>query len=639
MAIRSKTDLDAAASRGKASLYPDKPRIFVGAASCGLAAGADDVIQALNEANSRLGKNYEISRTGCLGFCQVEPLVDVWMPGKYRVVYQTVDPKKATEIMEAAVTGKVLPEYALMKLTGEYDVFHDRRLDYAFSNHVPGLDAIPPLEEVPFYKKQYKIVLRNCGFADPANLDHYIARGGYYPLYATLSGKEPDEVVDIVLKSSLRGRGGAGFVTGTKWKICRDIKSDNKYVVCNASEGDPGAYMDRGVLEGDPQAVVEGMIIGAYAVGNCNEGYVYVSNEYANAKARLIKAIEVARDAGLLGHDIFGSGFDFDIKINRGGGAFVCGEETALIMCLAGQVGEPRQRPPYPVAVGFKDQPTVINNVETWANIPVILNRGAEWFSSMGTQNSKGTKVFSLVGSIKNTGLVEVPMGITLREILFDIGGGVPGDKKFKAVQTGGPLGGTLILDTESIINLPVDFEALADAGSMIGSGGMIVMDEDACMVDLARYFLNFLKWESCGKCVPCREGIRQMLAILERICNGEGKEGDIELLEEMGSIIKKASLCALGQSVPNPVLSTIRYFREEYNAHIRDKKCPAGVCKELINYSITDKCNGCQVCVPVCPTVAIKGVAKRLHHIDDSLCIKCDACYEVCELNAVERR
>jgi len=466
---------------------------------------------------------------------------------------------------------------------------------------------------------------------DPTSIDDYIAIGGYTALAKVLISMEPEKIIEEIKKSGLRGRGGGGFPTGRKWESCRNAKSRDgiKYVICNADEGDPGAYMDRSLLEGNPHSVIEGMLIGAYAIGS-NDSYVYVRNEYPLAVKNLEIAIRQAEEYGLLGENILGSKFNFRIKISRGGGAFVCGESTALIASIEGKRGEPRAKYIHTVEKGLWNRPTNLNNVETWANIPLIINKGAKWYSSIGTEKSKGTKIFSLVGKINNTGLVEVPMGISLREIIYDLGGGIPKGRKFKAVQTGGPSGGCI---PEELLDLTIDYEKLTEAGSMMGSGGMIVMDEDTCMVDIARYFLNFLKDESCGKCVPCREGIKRMQEILTDICEGKGKKGDIELLEELSETVKKASLCALGGTAPNPVLTTIRYFRDEYQAHIEEKRCPAGVCKELIRYSIAqEKCTGCGACQKVCPQGAILGEKKEPRTIDEGKCIKCGACLEACK-------
>ncbi len=535
----------------------------------------------------------------------------------------------------------VKPDDIFYQLLKEDDIAHLVEEHFLKGRPVQKLMYTPPAEESPvpkmsdidFFSKQRLIALRNRGMIDPEQIDEYIARGGYTALVKALTGMTPKQIVEQIKQSGLRGRGGAGFPTGKKWELLAGAKRTPKYLVCNADEGDPGAFMDRSIIESDPHSILEGMIIGARATG-ASHGYVYIRNEYPLAHERLIKAIAQAKEYGLLGKDIFGKGLDFDFSIQQGAGAFVCGEETALIASLEGRAPEPRVRPPFPVESGVWGAPTNINNVETWANVPEIINKGAEWFSSIGTETSKGTKVFSVVGKVKNTGLVEVPMGITLREIVYDIGGGITDDKEFKAVQTGGPSGGCIPM---SLLDLPIDYEKLAEVGSIMGSGGLIVMDEDTCMVDVARYFLEFLKDESCGKCTACREGVDVMHGILVRICEGKGKEEDIELLEELAEAVKDASLCALGATAPNPVLSTIRYFRPEYEAHIKDGKCPAGVCKALITFAIDkEKCKGCLLCAKNCPQQAITGEAKQPHTIDQDKCIKCGVCLDVCKFDAV---
>ena len=535
----------------------------------------------------------------------------------------------------------VKPDEVFYQLLSEDDIAHLVEEHFLKGRPVRKLMYTPPAEKAPvpkmsdigFFSKQRLIAIRNRGMIDPEQIDEYIARGGYTALVKALAEMTPTQIVGEIKRSGLRGRGGAGFPTGRKWELVANAKRIPKYLVCNADEGDPGAFMDRSIIESDPHSVLEGMIIGAKATG-ATHGYVYIRNEYPLARERLAKAIAQAREYGLLGENILGKDLSFDISIQQGAGAFVCGEETSLIASLEGRAPEPRVRPPFPAESGVWQAPTNINNVETWATVPEIINKGAKWFSSIGTETSKGTKVFSVVGKVKNTGLVEVPMGITLREIVFDIGGGITDDKKFKAVQTGGPSGGCI---PESLLDLPIDYEKLAEVGSIMGSGGLIVMDEDTCMVDVARYFLEFLRDESCGKCTACREGIDVMYNILVRICEGNGVEGDIEQLEDLAGAVKDASLCALGGTAPNPVLSTIRYFRDEYQSHIQDKRCPAGVCKALITFSIDpDKCKGCRLCAKNCPQEAVSGQAKEPHTIDQDKCIKCGVCADVCKFDAV---
>jgi len=553
----------------------------------------------------------QVVPTGCQGFCAQGPIVLV-QPD--HVFYQLVQAADIPELVE---------EHCLKGRPVE-------RLMYRPDKKAP---AIPKINEIEFFKKQQLIALANRGIIDPENIDEYIARGGYGALVKALTQMSPESVIEVVSDSGLRGRGGAGFPTGRKWQFTRNTAGDEKYVICNADEGDPGAFMDRSVVESDPHSVLEGMCIAAYAIGAAN-GIVYIRDEYPLALKRIRKAIEDARAYGLLGEDILETGFHFDIAVKRGAGAFVCGEETALIASLEGKRGTPSPRPPYPAVSGFRGKPTNINNVETFANIRHIIANGAEWFSSIGTETSKGTKVFSLVGKVNNTGLVEVPMGITIREMVFEIGGGIQNGKKFKAVQTGGPSGGCI---PESMLDLPIDYESLAKVGSIVGSGGMIVLDEDDCMVEVARYFEAFTQSESCGKCVPCRVGTRQLVEILTRICEGEGEESDIAKLKSLSQDIKAGSLCALGQTAPNPVLTTLEYFEDEYWAHIRDKHCPAGVCKNLITYRIDpDACIGCTRCAKSCPVNVISGERKKPHVIDAAACIKCGTCADVCPVDAV---
>jgi len=546
--------------------------------------------------------------TGCNGFCAQGP-VAVVKPDE--IFYQLLEEKSVARLVEEHfLKGRPVKELL----------------------YTPPAEKtpVPKMSDIGFFSKQMLIALRNRGMIDPEQIDEYIGRDGYKALAKALTAMTPEKVIKEVSDSGLRGRGGAGFPTGRKWESRRKDPRTPKYVVCNADEGDPGAFMDRSIVEADPHAVIEGMAIGAYAAG-ASKGYVYIRMEYPLAVKRMRLAIEQAREYGLLGEDIFDSGFDFDIDIFQGAGAFVCGETTALVASIEGKIPEPRQRPPRTTLWG---KPVVINNVETWANVPAIINRGARWFSSIGTETSKGTKVFSLAGDINNAGLVEVPMGITLREIVYDIGGGIPKNNEFKAVQTGGPSGGVI---PASRLDLPVDYEQLDAAGSMMGSGGMIIMSQESCMVDVARYFLEFLNDESCGKCTSCREGSREMHHILERICNGQGREGDIELLEELGTAVREASLCGLGQSLPNPVLSSLEHFREEYEDHINNSRCPAGVCKALITFNIDEeKCTGCRLCAKNCPEHAIAGEAKEPHTIDQDKCIKCGVCVDVCKFEAV---
>jgi NADH:ubiquinone oxidoreductase subunit F (NADH-binding) len=500
---------------------------------------------------------------------------------------------------------------------------------------VDPIDGIPVFEDTPFYKNQIKVAMRNCGYIDPDSIEEYVSRKGYAAFLAALKEMEPAAVIDVIKASGLRGRGGGGFPTGIKWATCAKHHGD-RYIICNADEGDPGAYMDRSILEGDPHSVLEGMLIAGVAIGS-SSGYIYVRNEYPLAVKRLVTAIKQAKQYGLLGDNIAGTGFSFDIKISTGAGAFVCGESTALMASLEGNVGRPRAKYIHTVERGFRDSPSNLNNVETYANVPAIILKGGKWFASLGTEHSKGTKVFSLVGKINNTGLVEVPMGISLRDIVFQVGGGVPKKKAFKAVQTGGPSGGCI---PERFLDLPVDYQKLTEVGSIMGSGGMIVMDQDTCMVDVARYFVDFLQEESCGQCNPCREGLKQMLEILTRICEGDGRQEDIGLLEELGVMMQKFSLCGLGTSAPNPVLTTILYFRDEYEKHITEKKCPAGVCKALFHYEIdAEACTGCRVCLRKCPQEAVSGEKKKPHAIDQEKCIKCGICYDACKFDAVKIR
>ena len=565
-----------------------------------------------------LENEIKIVQTGCFGLCALGPIMIVYPEGTF---YSRVTAEDIPEIVE---------EHLLKGRIVERLVYNDAADDAKVE------ETIASLSETQFYKKQKRVALRNCGVINPEVIDEYIAMDGYFALAKVVKEMTPEDVSNTILASGLRGRGGGGFPTGRKWQFARASVSDKKYVVCNADEGDPGAFMDRSVLEGDPHALLEAMAIAGYAIG-ADEGWVYVRAEYPIAVKRLNIAIEQAREMGLLGKNIFGTDFNFDIHIRLGAGAFVCGEETALLTSIEGNRGEPRPRPPFPAVKGLWGKPTIINNVETYANIPQIILKGADWFASMGTEKSKGTKVFALGGKIRNTGLVEVPMGTTLREIIEEIGGGIPNGKHFKAAQTGGPSGGCI---PASLIDVPIDYDNLLEIGSMMGSGGLIVMDEDTCMVDLAKFFLEFTVDESCGKCAPCRIGTVRMLEILNKITDGNGEMEDLDKLEELANYVKSGSLCGLGQTAPNPILSTLRYFRDEYVAHIVDKKCPAGVCKKLLNYTIDpDKCKGCTLCARQCPAGAITGKVKEVHVIDPAKCVKCGACVEKCKFGAISRK
>jgi NADH:ubiquinone oxidoreductase subunit F (NADH-binding)/(2Fe-2S) ferredoxin/Pyruvate/2-oxoacid:ferredoxin oxidoreductase delta subunit len=590
-----------------------KPCLTVCAGSGCTAAGAQDVLRALRKAVERRGlqDTLEVKSTGCHGFCEKGPLMIVRPDG---VFYNRVAARDAEDIVASSSNGRRPIERLL------------------YQDPISGKKVLRE-EEIPFYAHQQRILFGNNGRIDPKNIDDYLRVGGYAALAKVLSEGNAESVVDEVTRSGLRGRGGAGFPTGVKWQVLRRNAARPKYIICNADEGDPGAFMDRSLLEGNPHSVLEGMIIGAFAL-EANEGFIYVRAEYPLAVEHLQVAIEQAEQYGLLGENILRSGLNFRIRLVRGAGAFVCGEETALIASVEGRVGEPHPRPPYPADQGLWGKPTVINNVKTWASVPVIVKRGADWYASIGTERSKGTMVFSLVGKINNTGLVEVPMGITLRKMIYEIGGGIPKGKQLKAVQIGGPSGGCI---PASLIDLPIDYEQLTQAGSMMGSGGMVVMDEDTCMVDVARFFMEFLEEESCGKCFPCREGTQRLRVLLARICEGKGTEEDLVVLEDLGWVMKETSLCGLGQTAANPVLTTLRYFRDEYVAHIREKRCPAKVCRELIVYQIDPVlCDGCHACVKVCTTDAILGEKKKVHEIDNAKCIRCGACLEVCQPRAV---
>ena len=613
--MKSLEELNALRDSAKSGLNmgndSQKIRVAVGMATCGIAAGARPVLDAFTKEVKDKGlDNVVVTQTGCIGLCKFEPIVEVYVPGQEKVTYIHMTADKVAKIVES----------------------------HLINNKPVNDDDVQILDGTAFLGKQKRIALRNCGIINPEKIEEYIAVDGYQALAKALTTMSPEDVIGTVLDSGLRGRGGGGFPTGMKWKLARTIvpDADQKYVCCNADEGDPGAFMDRSVLEGDPHVVLEAMAIAGYAIG-ANQGYIYVRAEYPIAVKRLEIAIAQAKELGLLGKNILGTGFDFDIGIRLGAGAFVCGEETALMTSIEGNRGEPRPRPPFPAEKGLFEKPTILNNVETYANVPRIILNGAEWLSSMGTEKSKGTKVFALGGKINNTGLVEIPMGTTLREVLEDIGGGIPNGKKFKAAQTGGPSGGCIPAEH---LDIPIDYDNLISIGSMMGSGGLIVMDEDNCMVDIAKFFLEFTVDESCGKCTPCRIGTKRMLELLTKITDGNATMEDLDKLEELCYYVKANALCGLGQTAPNPVLSTLRYFRHEYEAHIKDKKCPAGVCKNLLTYNIDpDKCKGCTACARQCPVGAISGNVKEPHVIDQSKCIKCGACMSTCKFGAIYKK
>lgn len=629
MKIKTLADLKNAQEKGLRKLFPDKPRIAVGLATCGIAAGGDQVFKALEDTIRAKKLDIDLTKTGCFGICHEEPLVNIRIPQKPLVILHKVTENDAEKIIDDVANGKVPEEKALFKIEEWDHLTLDEPIKYG-----KGFSNIPLWNEISYFKPQKKVVLRDAGIINPEDIEEYIAVGGYFALYKVLAEMSPDEVVEEVKKSGLRGRGGAGFPTGLKWGFTKKEKSSVKYVICNADEGDPGAYMNRNEMESDPHMIIEGMIIGAYAVG-ATAGYIYVREEYPLAVERLKRALDEAREYGLLGENVFGTDFSFDIRLVTGAGAFVCGEETALIASIEGKTGRPRPRPPFPAQKGLWGKPTNINNVETWSNIPVIIKKGGDWFSQIGTENNTGTKVFSLVGKIKRPGLVEVPFGTPMRIIVYDIGGGAVRGRKVKAVQTGGPSGGTIPI---SLFDTPMDYEHLKEVGSIMGSGGMVVMDENTCMVDTAKYFLNFTMDESCGKCVPCREGLRRMYNILDKITSGRGEIEDIGTLEELAPVIKETSLCGLGQTAPNPVLTTLNYFRDEYLAHIKEKICPAHVCVNLIRFEVNkEKCIKCGECYRVCPVGAIDWERGKISVIDKDKCIKCKSCIEVCPVNAIE--
>jgi len=604
-----------------------RPTIFVGAGTCGLGAGAKETLAAIHKYLDEREIKADVVMVGCIGLCSLEPLVDVQLPGRARVCYKQITADKVPTLLDGALSGPA-PDNLIL---GQH---RDAAIE-------PWND-VPLLDEHPFFAPQTRWVLANCGIIDPSQIDEYIARGGYKALVAMLRGMTPEVVCDLVEKSGLRGRGGGGFPTGRKWKFARASAGDQKYLICNADEGDPGAFMDRAVIESDPHRLVEGMVIAAYGIG-ATKAYVYIRAEYPLAIKRLKAAIAQAEAYGLLGDNILGTDFHLHVIIKMGAGAFVCGEETALIHSIEGRRGMPRPRPPFPAVSGLFGKPTIINNVETLANLPTVMTIGADRFAALGTKGSKGTKVFALSGKVSRTGLVEVAMGTSIRKIVFDVGGGIPNGKTYKAVQIGGPSGGCIPLQH---LDIDVDYESLKTVGAIMGSGGLVVMDEDTCMVDVAKFFMDFIQRESCGKCIPCREGTRRMLEILHRITRGRKKERGIDALERFKSVlhlqtlaetIRDTSLCGLGQTAPNPVLSTLRWFRDEYESHVYERKCPAAVCPELVTFSIdTKKCRGCTLCAKKCPTGAIVGAAKSPHHIVIEKCIGCGSCIDVCRFNAV---
>ena len=605
----------------------EKPAIFIGTGTCGLGAGADKTLKAVQNYVTANNIDAEIIETGCIGLCSSEPLMDIQITGHNRVSFEKVTHEKVSDILNNIFNQKTITNNVLCQFNSKTN---------------EKWEQIPDINELPFFKPQQRIVLKNCGIVNPISIEEYIATGGYKSFLDMIKSKEPKQVCKDVIESGLRGRGGGGFLTGKKWEFALNTPADQKYIICNADEGDPGAFMDRAVIEGDPHRLIEGMAIAAFAIG-ATKSYVYIRAEYPLAIKRLNIAIEQAKTYGLIGKNIFDSGVDFEIKVKMGAGAFVCGEETALIHSIEGKRGMPRPRPPFPAVSGLFGKPTIINNVESLSNLPFIIQQGSENFASIGTEKSKGTKVFALSGKITKTGLVEIPMGTTVREVIFDIAGGVPNNKKFKSIQIGGPSGGCI---TEQNLDIPIDYDSLIEVGAMMGSGGLVVMDEDTCMVDVAKFFMDFIQRESCGKCIPCREGTRRMLEILEDIThkphNGNKHEAlrrfkGVTQLEKLGQVIKDTSLCGLGQTAPNPVLSTIKWFRHEYEEHIYERKCSANVCTELRVFTIdVEKCTGCTICTKKCPTDAIIGSRKAPHFIVDDKCIACGTCKDVCKFDAI---
>ena len=631
MKISTKTDLEAVREKGEDLLYPPYTRIMVGMATCCIARGADKVMSALEAEVKKKGITASVVPVGCMGLCHKEPTIEVVQPGKPKVTYGPVNPEDVPGFIQAIVNEGVDKKKALYRTDSEYLLLNGESYRYITGAVPEAFKGIPEYSEVSSLKKQLKIVLRNSGSINPESIEEYIARGGYFSLSKALRMK-PEEVIEEVTRAGLRGRSGGGFLTGSKWLSCRKAEGAVKYVLCNASEGDPGIGMHKSLLESDPHSILEGLIIGAYAIG-AQQGYIYISSGYSLGVKRMEKAVEDTRASGLLGKNILNSGFDFTVTVKEGGGAYVCGESTALMAGIESRMGEPRPKYIHTAEKGLWDSPTDLNNLETWANVPVILGKGAKWYAQIGTEKSKGTKVISLSGNIKDPCLVEVPMGTPLRDII-ELGNGMAKNRKLKAIQIGGPAGG--VLPAESA-DLPLDFDQISQAGSNLGSGGLIVMDEKACMVDITRYFLTFLKEESCGKCVPCREGLKKLIELMERMSMGIGTKEDIELMEELSLAMEKGSLCDLGKTAPHMFISTLRYFKDEYDAHM-DGKCPAGACKDLVFYSIDSSiCTVCGACLRVCPVDAVVGEAKKIPSIDLKKCIKCGACVEVCEVEAIK--
>lgn len=626
MKIRSLEDLNNIKTQGLDKILLNKPRISVGLATCGIASGADRVYEGVKNYIEENSLNIYLTKTGCIGYCKNEPLMNISLPDRPILIFHKISESDIPYILDALINKKPVNDKVLCKIE-EWDHITSR-IVYGY-----GFEDLPSYRDIPFFKHQTKVVMRNCGLINPEDIEEYIAVGGYYALYKAVKEMTPQQIIEEIKTSGLRGRGGAGFPTGVKWEIAAKAESPEKYIICNADEGDPGAYMNRNEMESDPHMLIEGMLIGVYAIG-AKEGIIYVRAEYPMAIQRLQIAINQAYEYGILGDNIFGTDFSFKITIAKGAGAFVCGEETALIASVEGVAGRPRPRPPFPVEKGLWGMPTVINNVETWCNIPVIIMNGGQWYSKIGKENNTGTKVFSLVGKIKNVGLVEIALGSPLSKIVYEIGQGGVNGKKIKALQIGGPSGGCI---PESLFNTFVDYEHLKEAGSIMGSGGIVVMDEDSCMIDTAKFFINFTSDESCGKCLPCREGLIRLYELIEKITEGKASKEDITVIEQLCETIQKTSLCGLGQTAPNPVLTVFKYFKEELDAHIEKNRCPAKVCKGLITYRVlTDKCKGCTLCAQFCPAGAITGIKGQPYEIDSEKCIRCGSCKEVCKFDAI---